>query len=153
MQKGNHAMTHDADNDPALIPALRWMSNMACLWGLCRNAACGRARQCRRDPRFCMRRCAPLVPEQVRSGVAFMLDGNMLCGTYRDRGMYRVGKANEGAALELPHVRPMTMTGRAMPGLVEADREAIADPELRGRLLGLALDFVGALPFAVQTCE
>ena len=84
MQKGNHVMTHDADNDPALIPALRWMSNMACLWGLCRNAACGRARQCRRDPRFCMRRCAPLVPEQVRSGVAFMLDGKQQGFSYED---------------------------------------------------------------------
>jgi hypothetical protein len=79
-------------------------------------------------------------------GLAFMLDGNMLCGTYRDRGMYRVGKANAAAALALPHVRPMAMTGRPMPGLVEADREAITDPELRGRLLALALDFVGALP-------
>jgi hypothetical protein len=79
-------------------------------------------------------------------GLAFMLDGNMLCGTYRDRGMYRVGKANAAAALALPHVRPMAMTGRPMPGLVEADRAAITDPELRGRLLALALDFVGELP-------
>jgi hypothetical protein len=38
------------------------------------------------------------------------------------------------------------MTGRPMPGLVEADREAIVDPELRGRLLALALDIVGGLP-------
>ena len=45
-----------------------------------------------------------------------------------------------------PHVRPMTMGGRTMPDLVDVDREAIADPSLRGRLLGLALDFVGALP-------
>ena len=55
-------------------------------------------------------------------GLCFMLDGNMICGTYRDGGMYRVGKANAAAALALPHVRPMTMTGRPMPGLVEAER-------------------------------
>jgi TfoX/Sxy family transcriptional regulator of competence genes len=79
-------------------------------------------------------------------GLCFMLDGNMLCGTYRGGGMYRVGKANEAAALALPHVRPMTMTGRAMPGLVDVDREAITDSELRSRLLGLAFDFVGSLP-------
>jgi hypothetical protein len=79
-------------------------------------------------------------------GLCFLLDGNMLCGTYRDGGMYRVGKGNEAAALALPHVRPMTMGGRTMPGLVDAGREAIADPDLRGRLLGLALDFVGELP-------
>ena len=33
-----------------------------------------------------------------------------------------------------------------MPGLVEIDREAILDPGLRERLIGLALDFVGSLP-------
>jgi hypothetical protein len=33
-----------------------------------------------------------------------------------------------------------------MPGLVDVDREEIADPELRTELLGLALDFVGKLP-------
>jgi TfoX/Sxy family transcriptional regulator of competence genes len=79
-------------------------------------------------------------------GLAFMLGGNMVCGTYRDRGMMRVGKANEPTALALPHVRPMAMTGRPMPGLVEVDREAIADPDLRGRLLDLALGFVRSLP-------
>ena len=79
-------------------------------------------------------------------GLCFMLDGNMICGTYRDGGMYRVGKANEAAALALPHVRPMTMTGRPMPGMVEAERAAIEDAGLRDRLLALALDFVGSLP-------
>ena len=79
-------------------------------------------------------------------GLCFMLDGNMVCGTYRDRGMYRVGKANADAALALPHTRPMAMTGRPMPGLIEADGEAILDPALRARLLGLALDFVRTLP-------
>jgi hypothetical protein len=79
-------------------------------------------------------------------GLCFMLNGNMLCGTYRDGGMYRVGKGNEAAALALPHVRPMTMTGRPMPGLVDASRPAIEDPALRDRLLRLALDFVENLP-------
>ena len=79
-------------------------------------------------------------------GLAFMLDGNMVCGTYRDRGMMRVGKANEAAALSLPHVGPMAMTGRPMPGLVEVDAVAITDPALRARLLELALGFVRSLP-------
>jgi TfoX/Sxy family transcriptional regulator of competence genes len=79
-------------------------------------------------------------------GLCFMIDGNMLCGTYRDRGMVRVGKSNAEAALALPHTRPMAMTGRPMPGLVEIDREAILDPDLRERLLALAFDFVASLP-------
>jgi TfoX/Sxy family transcriptional regulator of competence genes len=79
-------------------------------------------------------------------GVCFMMHGNMICGTYRERGMYRVGKEREAEALALPHVRRMDMTGRPMPGMVEAEAEAIVDPELRGRLLKLAADFVASLP-------
>ena len=74
MQNGN-AMTKDDVNDPALIPALRWMSNMICLWSFCRNDACNRAQQCKRDPRFCLTRYAPLVPEEARDGVKVMLEG------------------------------------------------------------------------------
>jgi TfoX/Sxy family transcriptional regulator of competence genes len=79
-------------------------------------------------------------------GLCFLMSGNMLCGTFRDGGMYRVGKANQDAALALPHTRPMALTRRPMPGLVEVEAAAITDPELRGRLLGLARDFVEALP-------
>ena len=86
-----------------------------------------------------------LAEKKMFGGLCFLLNGNMLCGTYRSGGMYRVGKEREADALALPHTRPMTMTGRAMPGLVEVDAEAITDPELRGRLMGLALAFVGAL--------
>lgn len=76
------ATSTDDPNDPALIPALRWMSNMICLWSFCRNPACGRAQQCKRDPRFCLRRYAPLVPDEVRDGVKLMLEGR------RDRKSY-----------------------------------------------------------------
>jgi TfoX/Sxy family transcriptional regulator of competence genes len=79
-------------------------------------------------------------------GLCFMLDGNMLCGVWRDRGMYRVGRGNEPAAVALPHVRPMTMAGRPMRGIVDADREAVEDPDLRARLLALAFAFVAELP-------
>lgn len=75
---------NDDVNDPALIPALRWMSNMICLWGFCHNEACSRARQCKRDPRFCMRRYAPLVPEEARDGVKLMLEGLRSGKSYDD---------------------------------------------------------------------
>jgi TfoX/Sxy family transcriptional regulator of competence genes len=89
---------------------------------------------------------ARISERKMFGGLCFMIDGNMLCGTYRDRGMVRVGKANAEAALALPHTRPMAMTGRPMPGLVEIDREAVLDPDLRERLLALAFDFVASLP-------
>ena len=89
---------------------------------------------------------AGITEKKMFGGLCFLLNGNMLCGTYRTGGMYRVGKEREAEALALPHIRPMTMTGRPMPGMVDVDAEAITDPELRGRLMGLALAFVGGLP-------
>jgi hypothetical protein len=89
---------------------------------------------------------AGLAERKMFGGLCFLLQGNMLCGTYRQGGMYRVGKAREAEALALPGVRPMTMAGRAMPGIVEVDAEGFTDARLRARLMGLALDFVGTLP-------
>lgn len=87
-----------------------------------------------------------LTERRMFGGLCLMLDGNMVCGVYGDGGMYRVGKENAAAALSLPNVRPMEMGGRRMGGVVDADREAITDPDLREKLLALSLDFVRKLP-------
>jgi hypothetical protein len=87
-----------------------------------------------------------VVEKRMFGGLCFMLRGNMVCGTYRDRGMFRVGKAQEGNALALPGARGMEMGGRTMPGMVEALPEAMADDAVRARLLALAVSFAGALP-------
>jgi hypothetical protein len=56
-------------------PALRWCANLLALWGLCAHPACRRAQACRRDPRGCLSRYAPLVPEDAREGVKAMVSG------------------------------------------------------------------------------
>jgi TfoX/Sxy family transcriptional regulator of competence genes len=89
---------------------------------------------------------AGVVEKRMFGGLAFMLRGNMVCGTYRDRGMFRVGKGQAAEALGLPGTQVMAMGGRAMPGMVEALPEAMADDAVRGRLLALALAFAGSLP-------
>ena len=53
---------------------LRWRANKACLWGLCSNAACRRAHECRGNPHDCVARYAPLVPEEVHEGVRIMAE-------------------------------------------------------------------------------
>jgi|SRR5215831_10436444 len=75
---------NDDPNNLALLPVLRWMSNIACLWHLCSNVACTRARQCKRDPRFCMRRYAPLLPDEVRDGIKLMVEGKQRGVSYED---------------------------------------------------------------------
>lgn len=78
-------------------------------------------------------------------GIAFLLDGNMVCGVLKDGLMFRVGKAAEAEALTLPHVCPLGFTGRPMGGIVEVDAEA-AEDATRGRLLALALAYCKTLP-------
>ncbi len=46
--------------------ALRSVADMLCLWRLCGNAACRRARSCRGSVHRCGRRNFPALPEGVR---------------------------------------------------------------------------------------
>jgi hypothetical protein len=45
---------------------------MLCIHGLCGRRACRRARACRGEPRDCLPRYAPLVPEEAREGAKAM---------------------------------------------------------------------------------
>lgn len=87
-----------------------------------------------------------VIEKRMFGGVAFMLDGNMLCGVRPGGGMFRVGKENEEFALAVPGVRPMEMTGRRMGGFVDVEDATLADDTCRGRVMALALDFVQGLP-------
>ena len=79
-------------------------------------------------------------------GICFMHHGHMLCGIHKDGALYRVGKERHAAALALDGVEEMTMTGRPMGGLVDADVDAMADDDLRQTLLSMALEFTASLP-------
>jgi TfoX/Sxy family transcriptional regulator of competence genes len=88
----------------------------------------------------------PLTERKMFGGPCFLLAGNMVCGAYRDRAMFRVGKAAAPQALGLPGVSPMAMAGRPMRGFVEAEAGALADPAVLDALVSLALDNVATLP-------
>jgi TfoX N-terminal domain len=87
-----------------------------------------------------------LSDKKMFGGLAWMLDGHLLCGA-RDVGMMvRLGKGNDGWALDLPDVALMVMSGKQMPGWVRAGPDACADDETRKRLLDAAIAFVRTLP-------
>ena len=87
-----------------------------------------------------------LSEKPMFGGLAWLLDGHLLCGA-RDVGlMVRLGKGNDGWALELPDVEPMVMSGRQMSGWVRAGLDTCADDDLRRRLLDAAVTFVRTLP-------
>lgn len=84
--------------------------------------------------------------KRMFGGICFMWNGNMLCGAHAEGGMFRVGKDNEAAALEIEGVAPLVFTGRRMGGMVDVADETLADDGRRGALMRLARDFVGGLP-------
>jgi len=87
-----------------------------------------------------------VTTKKMFGGLCFMLNGNMLCGVHKDGGMFRIGKANETAALAVDGASPLGFTGRKMGGMVEVTDDAIADESALSELMKLALDFVGSLP-------
>ena len=87
-----------------------------------------------------------ITEKRMFGGLAFLLDGNMLCGEHKDGAMFRVGKDNEAVALAVPGARPMDFTGRRMGGFIDVADELVVDDDRRGQLMTLALAFVRSLP-------
>lgn len=79
-------------------------------------------------------------------GLAFLLDGHLLCGARNDGMLVRLGKGKDGWALALDGIELMVMGDRRMNGWVRAGPAAFGDDGLRKRLLDAALTYVLALP-------
>lgn len=78
-------------------------------------------------------------------GHCWMLRGNMLCATSKERYMFRVGGDQEALALSRPGARPMDITGRPMKGFVWVESDSVGDADLSD-WIALAERYVGALP-------
>ena len=87
-----------------------------------------------------------VAEKKMFGGLAFLLNGHMVCGIHKGGAMFRVGKLNETLALSVPGASPMMFTGRAMAGMIDLSDEATADDVRRARVMELALSFVKALP-------
>ena len=79
-------------------------------------------------------------------GVCFMINGNMVAGTFKGDLLVRVGKDGHAAAMQRPHTRPMEQAGRVAAGYVIVAAEGVArDRELK-RWLDTAIAHVETLP-------
>ena len=88
----------------------------------------------------------PVTEQKMFGGLAFLLEGHMVCGVHRGGAMMRVGKDRYAEALTIAGVGPMAFTGRPMQGIVEVSDETCATDTLRGRLMAMALATVASLP-------
>lgn len=87
-----------------------------------------------------------LKEKAMFGGRAWLLNGNLLCGARDDGMLVRLGKGNDGWALELPGIVPMMIRGRRMHGWVRAGPDAFGDGATRCKLLDAALAIVRSLP-------
>jgi hypothetical protein len=87
-----------------------------------------------------------LTEKAMFGGRAWLMYGNLLCGARNDGMLVRLGKGNDGWALELADIGQMIMRGRAMQGWVRAGPQAFGDDALRRKLLDAALTFIRSLP-------
>ena len=93
---------------------------------------------------------AGITEKRMMGGLCFFLGGNMLCGARRHkdgvrRFMFRVGKAQEAAALADPNARAVVHGNRRLGGFIHVEAAACDDEALR-RWLGLCLAHAAALP-------
>jgi hypothetical protein len=87
-----------------------------------------------------------LTQKAMFGGLAWLVNGNLLCGSRDDGMLVRLGKGNDAWALKIPGVAPMVMQGRKMNGWVRAAPEVYGDDALCKKLLKAALDFNRTLP-------
>jgi hypothetical protein len=77
-------MQNDTREQRAVTATLRWMANLLRLSHFCVQSACRRAGTCCRNPRGCMTRLTPLIPDDVRDGVDVLLDARFFGLSYEE---------------------------------------------------------------------
>jgi hypothetical protein len=87
-----------------------------------------------------------LFETRMFGGLAWLLDGNLLCAASQRGLLVRLGKGEDGWALSSPGVTSAVMAGRQMEGWVRASADAFGDDDMRARLLSGALAFVRSPP-------
>ena len=79
-------------------------------------------------------------------GVCYLMNGNMVCGVYKEFLILRLGEELGEKAMENPFVRPFDITGRPMKGWIMVAQEGFTtDNELQD-WLDQAKQFVKTLP-------
>lgn len=87
-----------------------------------------------------------LTRKSMFGGMAWLVNGNLLCGASEGGMLVRLGKDNDAWALKIPGVALMVMQGRKMNGWVRAAPHVYGDDPLREKLLNAALEFNRTLP-------
>ncbi len=89
----------------------------------------------------------PFFEKKMFSGVCFMVDDKMCCGTHIDKVtqenllLYRISETEAEKAKELPFVLPMNFTGKPMKGYIYVSEEGIETQKDLTYWIQLCVDF------------
>jgi len=78
--------------------------------------------------------------------LCLMLDGNALCGVWKNSLIARLGPDDGEDALLEPHVRQFDITGKPMRNWVVVEPEGVEDDEQLKEWIERAVKFVTTLP-------
>ena len=87
-----------------------------------------------------------VTERKMFGALAFMVNGNMVCGVTRNEVMLRVGAEEYADALRQPGARPMEMGKRTMKSMVVVDGSELTDDDLADRVNACARFASGLLP-------
>ena len=84
--------------------------------------------------------------KKMFGGVCHLLNGNMVCGVYKDYLILRLGEQASREALKQPHARPFDITGKPMKGWVMLEGQGFKTDDQLKSWLNQARGFVKTLP-------
>ena len=83
--------------------------------------------------------------KKMFGGTCHLINGNMICGVYKDSLVLRLGEEQGRKALKEPHVRPFDVTGKPMKGWVMVEKDGF-EGQFLDQWLEKARMFAESLP-------
>jgi hypothetical protein len=78
-------------------------------------------------------------------GTCNLINGNMMCGVYKDYLILRLGEQEGAAALKRPHTKPFDITGKPMKGWIMVEQAGLTETAIE-EWLHMAKRFAETLP-------
>lgn len=103
--------------------------------------------QAQRVADILMEKGVDFFENKMFSGICFMVDNKMCCGTHIDKKsgesvlLCRLSEDEYLKALEMPHCIPMNFTGKAMKGYIYVEEEGIKTKKQLEGWIQKCLDF------------
>lgn len=93
-----------------------------------------------------LKRRKGISERKMFGGIAFMLNGNMVCGVNKKDLVLRLGEERAAQALTEPNTRAMDFTGKVLNSMVYVSPAGYKSDDALRAWVQRALDFVKTLP-------